>query len=135
MSRTVFEAFRQTAQNTLESLRTEEKAQAAPAPRPRRATGVVPESNRYSTVTRLVSIRQTARAVPSERAVRARLTGSVGLRVLVAADGRAARAYVIRRLGSGLDQRAVEAILQYKFDPAMLSGLPQATWVDLDVKF
>lgn len=129
------EAFRQAAQNALENLRTTEKAQSAPSPRPRRATGVISESNRYSSVTRNVSIRQRTQAAPTERAMRARLAGSVSLRALVAADGRAARAYVIRRLGSGLDQRAVITILQYKFDPALENGLPQTTWVDLEVRF
>ena len=64
-----------------------------------------------------------------------KISGAVGLRLLVAADGRPARAYVIRRLGYGLDQRAVEAALQYRFEPAMQGGLPQTTWVELEVKF
>src|SRR3982751_3682015 len=46
-----------------------------------------------------------------------------------------ARAYVIRRLGYGLDQRAVEAALQYRFEAATQNGLPQSTWVDVEVKF
>jgi hypothetical protein len=57
------------------------------------------------------------------------------VRVLVEASGRAVRAYVTRRLGYGLDQRAIEAVLQYRFDPAIEAGLPQTSWVDLDVKF
>jgi TonB family protein len=129
------EAFRQVVQNALENLRTEEKAQSAPAPRPRRATGVVSDSHRYSSVTRPARVRQAVQPQATERAARARVTGAVRLRVLVAADGRAARAYVVRRLGYGLDQRAVEAVLQYRFDAAMQGGLPQATWIELDVKF
>jgi TonB family protein len=129
------EAFRQAVQNALENLRTEEKAQSAPAPRPRRATGVVAEPHRYSSVTRPASIRQSVKSQATERASRARITGVVGLQVLVAADGRAARAYVVRRLGYGLDQRAVEAVYQYKFDAAMQGGLPQSTWLEVEVKF
>jgi TonB family protein len=129
------ESFRQAAQEALENLRTAENAQSEQAPRPRRATGVISDSNRYSNITRPASVRQMAQAVATERALRARITGSVGLRALVAADGRAARVYVTRRLGYGLDQRAVESVLQYKFDPAMQRGLPQATWIELEVKF
>ncbi len=129
------EAFRQAVQNALERLRTEENAQSAPPPRPRRATGVVSEPYRYSSVTRPARIRQSVTALATERAVRARVKGAVVLQVLVAADGRAVRAYVVRRLGYGLDQRAVQAILQYKFDTAMQSGLPQSTWIEVEVKF
>ena len=57
------------------------------------------------------------------------------LRVLVGSNGRAVRAYVIRRLGYGLDQRAVEAIMHYKFDPALEDGLPQTTWAEIEVKY
>ena len=129
------EAFRQAVQNALENLRTEEHAQSAPPPRPRRATGVVSEPHRYSSVTRPARIRQSVKALATERALRAGVTGTVVLQVLVAADGRAVRAYVVRRLGYGLDQRAVQAILQYKFDTAMQSGLPQSTWIEVEVKF
>jgi TonB family protein len=74
-------------------------------------------------------------AATTERAARARVSGTVRLRVLVGADGRAVRAYVTQRLGHGLDQRAVETIMQYKFDPPLQSGLPQTSWVNMEVKF
>jgi TonB family protein len=129
------EAFRQAVQNALDRLRTEEHAQSAPPPRPRRATGVIAEPQRYSSTTRPARIRQSVKALATERASRARITGTVVLQVLVAADGSAVRAYVVRRLGYGLDQRAVQAILQYKFETAMQSGLPQSTWIEVEVKF
>lgn len=126
------EPYRQTVQNALASLRTTEHG--APS-RPRRATGIIAEPQRYSSVTQPARLRQSAAAAPTEKALRAKISGAVGLRLLVASDGRPVRAYVIRRLGYGLDQRAVEAALQYRFDPAMQSGLPQTTWVELEVKF
>ncbi len=129
------EAFRQAVQNALDNLRTAENAQSAPSPRPRRATGVVSEPHRYSSVTRPARIRQSVKALATERALRARITGTVILQVLVAADGSAVRAYVVRRLGYGLDQRAVQSALQYKFDTAMQSGLPQSTWIEVEVRF
>jgi TonB family protein len=125
------ELFRQAAQTALANLRTADKAMPT---RPRRAKGVV-ETDLYSRETQPASIREVALVAPTERALRAKAAGSVGLRVLVGADGRAARAYVTRRLGYGLDQRAVEAVLGYKFEPAMLKGLPQTNWMEIEVKF
>jgi TonB family protein len=126
------EPYRQTVQNALANLRTTEHG--APS-RPRRATGVIAESSRYSSVTKPARIRQQVAVAPTEKSLRAKVRGTVGLRLLVAADGRPARAYVTRRLGYGLDQRAVEAALQYRFEPATLNGLPQSVWVELEVKF
>jgi TonB family protein len=126
------EAYRQTVKNALANLRTTEHGTPT---RPRRATGVIPEPLRYSSTTQPARLRQSVAAAPTEKALRAKISGAVGLRLLVAADGRPARVYVIRRLGYGLDQRAVEAALQYRFEPAMQSGLPQTTWVELEVKF
>ena len=126
------ESYRQTVKNALANLRTTEHGTPT---RPRRATGVIAEPLRYSSATQPARLRQSVAVAPTEKALRARVSGAVGLRLLVSADGRPARAYVIRRLGYGLDQRAVEAALQYRFEPATQNGLPQTTWVELDVKF
>jgi TonB family protein len=130
------EAYRQAVQNSLESLRTEAHA-ASPADgpgRPRRATGVIAE-NRYASPTRPLGIRRLTRPALTESAMRVRMNGPVKLRVLVGADGRAVRAYITQRTGYGLERRAVEAILQYRFDPELQGGLPQTTWIDMEVKF
>ena len=42
---------------------------------------------------------------------------------------------VVRHLGKGLDQKAVEAVEQYKFEPAMLHGKPVAVEVNIEVNF
>jgi TonB family protein len=125
------EAFRQAAQYSLANLRTADKG--APT-RPRRATGIV-DNTPYAKPSRPASIREVGLPAATDRALRAKVAGAVGLKILVGADGRAARAYVTRRLGYGLDQRAVQAILQYRFDPALQSGLPQTTWMEMEVRF
>lgn len=129
------EAYRQAVQNSLESLKNEAHA-ATPSggSRPRRATGVVSE-NRYESATRPIGVRQLARPALTENAMRAKVNGPVKLRVLVGADGRAVRAYVAQRTGYGLERRAVEAVLQYRFDPELQGGLPQTSWIDMEVKF
>jgi TonB family protein len=130
------QAFRQAVQYSLESLRTEVHARTeAGASRPRRAAGIV-RDNRYTPPpTRPLGIHKSVRPALTDAALKARAGGSVKLRVLVGADGKAVRAYVTRRLGYGLDRRAVETALQYRFDPALEGGLPQTTWTDMEVKF
>jgi TonB family protein len=129
------QAYLECLRNSIDELRTEAHRIASEREsRPRRVKGVVTE-NRYANESRPLRIRQEVRPLPTSRAIQAGITGSVRLKVLVSANGRAARAYVIRRLGYGLDQRAVEAMMQYKFYPAMENGLPQSTWVELEVRF
>ena len=126
------EAFRLAVEDSLARLRTSENA--TPSGRPRRATGIVKDT-RYASPSRPLNVRHEIRAPATEKASRSRVSGAVELRVLVGAEGRAVRAYVTRRLGYGLDQRAVEAAMQYKFDPAIEGGLPQTTWIDLKIRF
>jgi TonB family protein len=128
------EAFREAVMNALEDLRTEAHAKEPADGRPRRTTGVVSD-NRYESPARPIGIRKSAKPAATEGAIHARSLGAVKVRVLVAADGRAARVYVTRRLGYGLDRRAVEAILQYRFVPELQSGLPQSSWTEMEVKF
>jgi TonB family protein len=129
----LLEAYRQAVQHSIERLQALDDTKAG---RPRRAN--TPQGEKLKDqahVSRPMNISQTVQAAPTERAIRARVNGSVKLRVLVGVEGRAVRAYVARRLGYGLDQRAVQAVLQYRFDPEIKSGLPQTIWVDLDVKY
>ena len=133
------QAFRQAVQFSLESLRTEayarSKEQGSGSNRPRRATGVV-LGNRYSPPpSRPLGIHKSVRPALTDAALKAKAGGSVKLRVLVGADGKAVRVYVTRRLGYGLDRRAVETALQYRYDPELEAGLPQTTWTDMEVKF
>ncbi|HYP30107.1 MAG TPA: TonB family protein [Blastocatellia bacterium] len=134
VSEAMKESFRLAALNSLENLRTGQSGSSGATSRPRRASESRDEG-KASRASRPVMIRQPIKPAPTERALRARASGLVGLRVLVEASGRPVRAYVTRRLGYGLDQRAVETVMQYRFDPALEKGLPQTTWINLDVKF
>jgi len=40
-----------------------------------------------------------------------------------------------RGLGSGLDEKAIEAVRNWRFDPARKDGEPVAVRVNLDVEF
>jgi TonB family protein len=71
----------------------------------------------------------------SKEAKRAKYQGICILALIVDAQGNPERVQVIRHLGKGLDQKAVEAVKQYRFRPAMLHGEPVAVEVNIEVNF
>ena len=40
-----------------------------------------------------------------------------------------------RRLGMGLDEKAIEAVRKWKFEPAMKDGKPVAVQISVEVNF
>jgi TonB family protein len=54
---------------------------------------------------------------------------------VVDSDGIPQRVHTIRKLGMGLDEKAVEAVRQYRFKPGMLNGKPVAVAVTIEVNF
>ncbi|PYV44779.1 MAG: hypothetical protein DMG06_05250 [Acidobacteria bacterium] len=60
----------------------------------------------------------------TEGARKARLEGTVVLYVEVASDGSPERFRVLRSLGLGLDEKAVEAVRQWRFQPETRYGMP-----------
>lgn len=60
--------------------------------------------------------------------------GTVNLNVLVDADGNVRSVRVAKSIPA-LDQAAKDAVMQWKFKPAMDAGKPAAAWVDVPVKF
>jgi len=71
----------------------------------------------------------------SEEARRAKFSGDVYVSVIVDELGRPTHVHVVRGIGMGLDEKAVEAVKQYKFQPAMLGGKPVKVAVDVNVIF
>ena len=71
----------------------------------------------------------------SEQARSASLQGTVSLQLIVDAEGNPQNVHVTRRLGMGLDEKAVEAVRQYKFRPAMYQGHPVAVQIVVDIDF
>jgi TonB family protein len=71
----------------------------------------------------------------SDEARRAKFQGTVVLWVVVGPDGRVHDIRVQRTLGMGLDERAVEAVKLWKFDPARKDGQPVAVQVNIEVNF
>ena len=71
----------------------------------------------------------------SEEAKREKYQGVCVISTIVDAEGNPQRVQVVQQLGKGLDQKAVEAVQQYKFEPAMRNGEPVAVEVNIEVNF
>ena len=57
------------------------------------------------------------------------------LLVLVGADGRAAQIRIVKGIGLGLDERAVQTIRTWKFVPAHVARHTVPTWVTVEAVF
>ncbi|HUL33860.1 MAG TPA: energy transducer TonB [Candidatus Eisenbacteria bacterium] len=72
----------------------------------------------------------------TDEARKAKLQGQVTLRVLVGADGRARQIRIVRGLGLGLDESALQTIRGWKFAPAKdARRQPVASWVTIETRF
>jgi len=80
-----------------------------------------------------VIARCTPRYTPQAR--RASIEGTVVLYIQVYRDGRAHNVKVQRSLGSGLDEKAIEAVKQWRFSPGTKYGKPVVVPATIEVKF
>lgn len=71
----------------------------------------------------------------SEEARKARFQGSVMLALEVDSEGRPRNIRIVRSLGLGLDERAVEAVARWRFKPGLLNGHPVDAPVSVEVSF
>jgi periplasmic protein TonB len=71
----------------------------------------------------------------SEEARKAKYQGTCVLWLIVGPDGKPRDIKVARALGMGLDQKAIEAVRNWKFEPAMLNGKPVAVQINVEVNF
>src|SRR3954465_12745574 len=71
----------------------------------------------------------------SEEARKAKYQGVVVLWVIVGPDGRVHDMRVQRSLGLGLDEKAMEAVRLWKFDPARRDGQAVAVQINVEVNF
>ncbi len=69
----------------------------------------------------------------SEEARKAKYQGTVVLWVIVGPDGKVRDVRVARSLGMGLDEKAIEAVRQWRFEPAKKDGQPVPVQVSIEV--
>jgi TonB family protein len=71
----------------------------------------------------------------SDAARKAKYQGSVMLWLVVGADGRPHNLRVARSLGMGLDEKALAAVREWRFQPATLDRQPVAVEINVEVSF
>jgi protein TonB len=71
----------------------------------------------------------------SEEARKAKYQGTVVLWLIVGPDGRPRDMRVARSVGMGLDEKALEAVRTWRFEPARKDGQPVAVQINVEVTF
>jgi periplasmic protein TonB len=71
----------------------------------------------------------------SDEARRNKYQGVCMISVIVDARGFPRNPRVVRSLGMGLDEKALEAVQKYRFKPAMKNGKPVAAMISVEVNF
>jgi len=71
----------------------------------------------------------------SEEARKAKYQGTVVLTIVVGEDGKPHGIRIVSSLGLGLDEKAVEAVSQWKFKPATRNGRPVPAPATIEVNF
>ena len=71
----------------------------------------------------------------SEEARKAKYQGSVTLRVIVDERGAVRHVEITRTLGLGLDEKAMEAVRKWRFQPGQHNGKAVSVWAVVEVNF
>lgn len=71
----------------------------------------------------------------SEEARKAKYQGTVVLHLIVGPDGRPRDIRLQRQLGMGLDEKAMEAVRTWRFEPAKKDGMAVAVAINVEVNF
>jgi TonB family protein len=71
----------------------------------------------------------------SEEARKAKYSGAVVLSIVVNTDGRAGNIKVVRSLGMGLDEKAIEAVERWRFRPGTNNGIAVRVRAQIEVNF
>jgi TonB family protein len=71
----------------------------------------------------------------SDQARQAKQQGVVVLLLVVGKDGHPYNIHIGQSLGMGLDEKAIEAVGRWLFQPATLNGQPVATQIAVEVDF
>lgn len=71
----------------------------------------------------------------TDEARRANYQGSVSIKLIVDSQGNPQNVRLASHLGMGLDEKAIEAVKQYKFRPAMYEGHAVSVQIVIDVDF
>ena len=71
----------------------------------------------------------------TEAARNAKISGLVLVHLIVETNGNPSHVSVVRGLGMGLDEKAIQAVQQYKFKPGMKNGKPVRVELNISLNF
>lgn len=71
----------------------------------------------------------------SEEARKARYEGTVVLKIVVSSEGTVKQPSIVIPLGLGLDEKAIEAVSKWRFEPGTEDGKPVAVVANIEVNF
>ncbi len=71
----------------------------------------------------------------SEQARKKGYQGTCALRLIVGVDGKPHDIELARSIGMGLDEKAIEAVARWRFDPARRDGQPVPVQINIEVAF
>ena len=85
--------------------------------------------------TQQVQPESDANQQPAKSSGKPKVRGTAILAIAVGVDGKVDQVHVIRSPDVALDQKAIEAVRQWKFLPARMNGLPVPVQIDVEVNF
>ena len=71
----------------------------------------------------------------TEAARNAKISGTALVNLIVEPNGNPSHIRVVRGLGMGLDEKAIQAVQQYKFKPGMKNGKPVRVELNISLNF
>lgn len=77
----------------------------------------------------------TIRPEYTKEALDAKLQGTVVLSALIGIDGVPSEIKLVRELGKGLDEKAIECLRQWRFSPGLSHGEPISVTVTVEIVF
>jgi protein TonB len=107
-------------------------ARAAAIPAPTEPPSSAPSSPVLEEPAR---IKRVIKPIYPGAALRARIGGTVLLRVLVSETGAPVQVEVIRGVTGGLSEAAVAAVRRWTFEPARRNGVPVQGWTTVPIPF
>ncbi len=71
----------------------------------------------------------------TEQARKKKISGDVQVSLIVDAEGLPQNVHVVKGIGMGLDEKALEAVRGYRFKPALKDGIPVPVRLLINVNF
>jgi len=79
--------------------------------------------------------RVTHQVSPEHPATGFRITGSVLVGLIITSKGEPKDVHVVRSLDKNVDQSAIDAVKQWRFDPATKDGKAVAVRINVEIRF